>query len=97
VAQEYTHVRIETATLAELERVRQSMLLGEMMGARTLIHDPRHRVSLSQVIAELIRFREKHKDRVRKAKARRTALRRAAASTDEAPITVPLLCPAPVE
>ena len=71
MATEWIMVRIDKAVHDQLESVRASMLVGEMMGARTLEHDPRHRVSLSQVIAQLIGFREKHRERVKRSKANR--------------------------
>ena len=91
MAKDYTHVRLEPPTLRELERVRASMLVGEMMGLNVLQHDPRHRVSLDQVIRRLIAFRDRHAERSRRSKARRAALRRQAALDDTAEITVPLL------
>jgi hypothetical protein len=74
MARDWIMVRIDPAVHAQLERVRASMLVGEMMGQRTLEHDPRHRVSLSQVIAQLIAFRDKHAERARRAKEKRRKL-----------------------
>ena len=64
-------VRVDRETHGDLERVRASMLVGELMGLTELEHDFRNRVSLSQVIARLIAFRDRHAERSRRAKARR--------------------------
>lgn len=95
MADDWIMVRVDRAVHTQLEAVRRSMLLGELMGLSRLEHDFRDRVSLSQVIARLIGFRQRHAERVRKAKANRVLKRRAAAATNEAQITVPLLCSAP--
>ena len=71
MATDWIMVRIDRATHAELERVRNSMLIGEMMGLSQLERDNRDRVSLSQVIGRLIAFRDRHAARARRSKARR--------------------------
>lgn len=64
-------VRIDLAVHAALERVRTSMMVGEMMGLTQLDRDNRERVSLSQVIGRLIAFRDRHAARARRSKERR--------------------------
>ncbi len=68
---EWTHVRVSRSTLAMLETTRASMEVADVQGRRELVRDPRGRVSLSQVIAELVYFRLKHHARVRRSNARR--------------------------
>lgn len=75
----WTSVRIASATLAELDRVKRSMLLADFMGLIELERDPRDRVSLDQVIRRLIAFRDRHAERARRSKARRAEARRRAA------------------
>lgn len=74
MASDWIMVRIDTAVHADLERVRSSMLVGELMGLSQLEHDFRDRVSLSQVIGRLIAFRERHAERARRSRERRRAL-----------------------
>jgi hypothetical protein len=71
MAGDWIMVRIDRATHADLERVRRSMLIGEAMGLTRLQHDHRNRVSLSQVIARLIAFRDRHAERARRSKGKR--------------------------
>jgi hypothetical protein len=71
VADDSIMVRVEKSVHADLERVRASMLVGEMMGLSHLEHDYRNRVSLSQVIGRLIAFRDRHAARARRSKAGR--------------------------
>ena len=97
MAKNWTHIRVETSTLAQLDRVRRSMLIAEEMGMAELVKDDRDRFALDQVLKRLIAFRDRHHARVRKAKANRALKRRAAAAKDEAQITAPLLRSAPEE
>jgi hypothetical protein len=71
MATNWIMVRIDRATHVELERVRASMMVGEMMGLTQLDRDSRDRVSLSQVIGRLIAFRDRHAARARRSKERR--------------------------
>jgi hypothetical protein len=71
MATQWIMVRLDTSTHAALERVRESMLLGEEMGLTKLAKDDRERVSLTQVITRLIAFRDRHAARARRSKARR--------------------------
>jgi hypothetical protein len=64
-------VRIDKAVHADLERVRTSMLVGELMGLNQLEHDFRDRVSLSQIVERLIAFRDRHAARARRSRERR--------------------------
>jgi hypothetical protein len=80
MAGDWIMVRLLRTTHSELERVRASMELGEWMGLTELERDPRHRVSLDQIIRRLIRFRDRHAERARRSKARRKAAAAAAAS-----------------
>lgn len=69
--QNWIMVRVDRETHGDLERVRASMLVGELMGLTELEHDFRDRVSLSQVIGRLIAFRDRHAERSRRSRARR--------------------------
>lgn len=94
MATDWIMVRIDKAVHDQLDRVRASMLVGELMGMRTLEHDARHRVSLSQVIAQLIAFRDKHSERVRRAKIKRRKLSASANRVkgqggEEVPLSIP--------
>jgi hypothetical protein len=64
-------VRVDRRTHAALERVRESMLLGEAMGLAELSKDFRDRFSLDKVIVRLIAFRDRAAERSRRSKARR--------------------------
>jgi hypothetical protein len=69
--QNWIMVRVDRDTHGDLERVRASMLVGELMGLSELEHDFRNRVSLSQVIGRLIAFRDRAAERSRRSHARR--------------------------
>jgi len=73
MATNWIMVRIDRATHADLDRVRASMLVGEMMGLSKLDRDNRERVSLSQVIGRLVAFRDRHAARARRSRERRRA------------------------
>jgi hypothetical protein len=82
VADDWIMVRVDRSVHADLERVRRSMLIGELMGLSHLEHDYRDRVSLSQVIGRLIAFRDRHAARVRRSKESRR-LRSASANREK--------------
>jgi hypothetical protein len=71
MAKEWTHVRVAPETLAELNRVRDSMRIAEAMHLVELDHDDRDRVSLDQVIRRLLEMRRRHAERRRASAARR--------------------------
>jgi len=71
MAKDWIMVRVERSTRRELERVRQSMLTGEMMGLSELSKDNRDRFSLDAKILRLIAFRDKHAARSKKSRAGR--------------------------
>ena len=78
MATDWIMIRVSRETHERLEAVRTSMLIGNEMGVRELQFDNRDRVSLDQVISELIYFRSKHADRRKRSAARRRAARRRA-------------------
>jgi hypothetical protein len=81
MAADWIMVRMMRSTHSELERVRASMRLGDWQGKILLVRDTRGRVSLDQVIQRLIAFREAHKARVRRSKARRRSTTYSSASS----------------
>lgn len=71
MAQDWIMVRLLRSTHEALERTRLSMQVADLQGQITLRRDPRHRVSLDQVIERLVAMRDRHHERVRKSKERR--------------------------
>lgn len=71
MATDWIMIRVDRSTHARLEAVRRSMQLAEEMNLRELVHDARERVSLDQIISELIYFRQRHAERRRAANVRR--------------------------
>jgi len=67
----WTLVKISKATRDRLEKVRDSMLLADSVGLRSLERDNRDRVSLDQVVNLLIDIREKHAARRKRSAAKR--------------------------
>jgi len=70
MAKDWIMVRIERTTHRELERVRQSMLIGERGRKRKLEKDSRGRFSLDQVILDLIRRFDDQRVRDRRSKSK---------------------------
>lgn len=71
MAKDWIMVRLLESTHAALERTRLSMQTADLMGLITLTRDPRHRVSLDQVVMRLVAMRDAHHRRARKQKERR--------------------------
>lgn len=91
MATDWTHVRLQRSTLEWLERTRASMMLGAEMGLRELTVDNRDRVSIDQIIRELLYARERHHERARMQRARaklKRAARRLAAELEAATPTI---------
>lgn len=66
MAKDWILVRLQRDTHRELCEVRVSMEHAELMGRLELSRDDRDRVSLDEVIRQLIRARRKHRERDRK-------------------------------
>lgn len=71
MAKDWIMVRLERATHRQLQEVRAQMEHADALGQIDLTRDDRDRVSLDQVIARLIAFRERHAERRRRSAARR--------------------------
>jgi len=78
MAREYSTIRIETSVVKALEKVRDAMTSGVLQGRREGFIDERQgRLSLSSTIAEMIKMWVRHRDRVRMAKRKAAAKRKA--------------------
>lgn len=64
-------VRLKRETHKMLDGVRDTMEIADCVGLRELERDARGRVSLDQVVRELVYFKLKHAERRRKSAAKR--------------------------